>query len=116
MLLGLLAVYTFVLVCPDLTVGTSLQRVAARDAGRDAHFAAWHVSAPSVALLRSPEPRRTPAHVSAHEAGSDPVQLSRPSDPLTRLEQTHLAQYGGDLEALTGASPAPLAPSASPGQ
>ncbi len=113
MLLGLLAVYAFVLACPDLAVGTSLRRVAAKDAGRDAHFAAWHVRAPSAALLRSPEPRRTTAPVTAREAGSDPVQLSRPSDPLTRLEQTHLAQYGGDLEALTGAS---AASSAAPGQ
>lgn len=111
MLLGLLALYAFVIACPDLAVGTSLKRIASADADRDAHFVAWHTDTPSVAaLMRSPRPRQTAVPQTAHATAADPVELSRPSDPLTRLDQTHLAQYGGDLEALTGPDPEPEAP------
>ncbi|MDJ0522593.1 MAG: hypothetical protein QNJ90_11050 [Planctomycetota bacterium] len=101
-LLGLVAVYALVLASPELAVGTALKRVSSTDARCEAHFAAWHAATlTTAAVVRSPEPAQTASRSTAQKPEADPVQLSRPADPLLRLEHAPLAQYGGDLESLT---------------
>ncbi len=116
LLLGLVAGYLFVLASPESAVGTAIRRVTPGNCARHPCLAAW-VEAPkaSSGVARSPRERRAAAARSYTGAADAHLVLSRPPDPLTRVAHGHMAQYGGDLEALT-AYELPAAPSAAEDQ
>jgi hypothetical protein len=98
----MLAGYLLVLASPESAVGTAIRRVSHTAPARHACLAAW-VRTPraEVAVVRSPRERRA-AEPRGYSGTPDAhLTLSRPPDPLTRVAHGHMAQYGGDLEALT---------------
>ena len=103
MLVLFLAAHALAMAAPELTLGTAMRKVGQERPGWEAHFGAWSPAPEQPqAIVRSPDaPRSAPAAAVTTRPSAQPA-LTRPADPLTRLASTHLAQYGGDLDMLTG--------------